>query len=67
VILAPPLWATGSWVDDSWADGTWATTVVIHEFQVNVLFYVPEGVRVFTVPPAPIVDAPERTRVMVSE
>jgi hypothetical protein len=29
VILAPPLWATGSWVDDSWADGTWATTVSI--------------------------------------
>ena len=29
VILAPPLWATGSWVDNSWADGTWATEVTI--------------------------------------
>jgi len=29
MILAPPLWATGSWVDDSWADDTWATEVTI--------------------------------------
>jgi hypothetical protein len=29
MLLAPPLWATGSWVDDTWADGTWATSVTI--------------------------------------
>lgn len=29
MILAPPLWATGSWVDDSWADGTWATEIAV--------------------------------------
>jgi hypothetical protein len=29
MLLAPPLWATGSWVDDSWADGTWATEITV--------------------------------------
>lgn len=28
MLLAPPLWATGTWVDDTWKDGSWAETVV---------------------------------------
>jgi hypothetical protein len=27
MLLAPPLWATGTWVDDTWADGSWATEI----------------------------------------
>lgn len=65
MLLAPPLWATGSWVDDSWADGTWATQVVIPTFSAHKVVWVSEKARVVWVEDVSVAQQTERPRVIL--